>query len=335
MSHQTFIQPSHLTLLKQITSIVKSACKDTVISQVDKPELLGCYTKWTSSFYYYINQNGEIEGIKINSTTPVVKKVLEICKDITDTLKHLYFESLYIKDLEIFKNFTNLETLDIINYPNNWLSALAEYSSGKSLRHGTLEDLKAITELKNLKTLKLRGQKIRDLQPLRKMKNLKSLDLSYNFFEDIEPLSELAELKRLNLCVNKSIGNFEPLANLTKLKTLLLSSTAIGRYPGQMEKIFAELTSLQVLYLDNCELKDISALKKLRNLKILKLNKNNIRDIEPLRELHNLEELYLSGNPVSNIEPLRELVNLKKLDITSTGIKTKPAWLPQNIKLFV
>jgi len=64
------------------------------------------------------------------------------------------------------------------------------------------------------------------------------------------------------------------------------------------------LVNLQVLYLYNNYISDLSPLSGLNNLWYLDLGSNQISDLSPLGTVSNLQELLLDSNQISDLSPL-------------------------------
>jgi hypothetical protein len=73
------------------------------------------------------------------------------------------------------------------------------------------------------------------------------------------------------------------------------------------------LKRLEVLYLEDNWIQDVSPLSELWTLVDLRLSDNHITDINPLVWLDRLERLHLTNNSINYLESLRELPNLRHL----------------------
>jgi len=82
----------------------------------------------------------------------------------------------------------------------------------------------------------------------------------------------------------------------------------------------SNLTNLQMLWLDDNRISDISPLSSLTNLQHLGLENNLISNISPLKNLVNLMELRLSDNKITDIGPLTGLKKLTALSIDNNQI---------------
>jgi len=77
---------------------------------------------------------------------------------------------------------------------------------------------------------------------------------------------------------------------------------------------------LNVLFLHENQISDISPISSLTNLTMLYLDGNQISDISPLSSLTNMSWLSLSWNQISDISLLSSLTNLMWLDLSGNQI---------------
>lgn len=147
-----------------------------------------------------------------------------------------------------------------------------------------------------------------------------------------ENLKQIGKLTNLtNLELGGDFSDLTPLAGLTKLTSLYLSSSKISDLTP-----LSSLTNLTILNLkNNTRLVDITPLAQLTNLKELCLAGSKISDLTPLASLTNMEELWLVGNQITDITPLSGLTNLLYLHLDSNDISdiTPIAKLTNLIKL--
>jgi internalin A len=90
-----------------------------------------------------------------------------------------------------------------------------------------IQNLKYISHLKNLKSLKLFDLGISDITYLSGLADLHGLDLSFNNIADISPISNLTNLRVLYLTSNE-ITDISPLKKLKKLRYLSLNFNKIN-----------------------------------------------------------------------------------------------------------
>ncbi|CAL6011251.1 leucine-rich_repeat domain-containing protein [Hexamita inflata] len=82
------------------------------------------------------------------------------------------------------------------------------------------------------------------------------------------------------------------------------------------------LSSLRILNLSNCYLKQIQQIGSLKNLEDLDISLNEQVKIDSLSQLIKLKELNISWNKQMDIAPLKNLVGLIKLILCSCGIRS-------------
>lgn len=86
----------------------------------------------------------------------------------------------------------------------------------------------------------------------------------------------------------------------------------------------AENDSLEELYINENDIRDMSKIRKLKNLKILDIRRNfYINTIEFIQGLRDLEKLYISDCQLDKVEYIRNLPKLKYLKIENLGVKNR------------
>jgi len=222
---------------------------------------------------------------------------------------------------------TWLEYLDLSN--EHWDSEQAADVQKTSGAKNKLTSLKGIENLKNLKSLRLNGDKgnyaqkgeieqntiINDLFLLENLSELNSLYLNNNKIEDLSFLNKLQNLTSLEIRRNQ-ISDIGPLENLTKLKWLDIAHNTITKITS-----LAKIQGLTNLYASFNEIDDLSPLENLLTLEVLYLSYNKITDVTCLKRLLNLEQLRLGGNNFSTIDSLSNLKKLKSLAIFFLKLK--------------
>lgn len=148
-------------------------------------------------------------------------------------------------------------------------------------------DYATLTELPEVRSLRLAGMKITDLAPLARMKNLEMLILDDNEIVDLGPLAGLQHLKTLDLDDNK-IADLTPLGSLDRLETLIASNNQVS---------------------------DLTPIGRLPNLIALDLSYNPIVDLRPLSWLPRIETIHLAGGQFEDCSPLLELPTLQYADL--------------------
>ncbi len=141
-----------------------------------------------------------------------------------------------ISDISLLIFFASLERLDL---------------SGNQIA-----DITPLRDLTNLRVLNVSGNQIRDITAFTSLKGLNELNLRENMVSDLAPLSGLNDLTYLNLHSNKELISLKPIANITRLQTLIMPNTLIG---DQLVYL-SNLTNLERLNVRNCGIRDSSVL---------------------------------------------------------------------------
>lgn len=232
------------------------------------------------------------------------------------------------------KYSTKLSELDLsgIYLTNEDIKDLSKMTNLKSLKLGGYEDfaegsndlieskctpisdISVLSNLKNLTRLDLSWNEISDLTPLKKLTKLTYLNLSNNQIKDIAPLKELNNLNELNLNYNQ-IENINELGSLTKL-------THLDIVYNQIKDIdpLKGLTNLTYLNLFFNQVSDISSLSYLVNLRELNLETNKITDLTPLSKPKKISTLNLNSNLISDLTPISDIKSLSVLKIDNNKI---------------
>lgn len=132
-------------------------------------------------------------------------------------LKSFSSSGLYISSIKGLEYATNLEELSLSDYQG------IENGSEKWLR---INDIPCLSNLVNLKKLRLCHIKINDMSILSKLTNSESIDLQNNDIEDISILKDFKNLKFLYISRN-NIKDISALKGLTNLYRLSLEDNAI------------------------------------------------------------------------------------------------------------
>ena len=133
-------------------------------------------------------------------------------------------------------------------------------------------------------------------------------------------IQNLTGLTRLVL-PNHGLTDMSPLAGLTSLDTLTLSSG--NGTPPTISDLgpLRGLTGLKYLNLSNTVgVRDLSPLNELTSLSQLHIRFNSIMDLGPLRGLTSLTRLNLAGNAIVDLTPLSGLTNLTWLAVNENQI---------------
>ncbi len=155
---------------------------------------------------------------------------------------------------------------------------------------------------------------IESLEGLEYAKNLKELIVAGQSIQDLEPIANLTDLFFLNLSSNR-ISDMEELKNLSQIKVLILSDNAI-RDVGVLEY----LDQVTELNLQNNEIIDITSMENMKKIKRVNLSNNKIHNIRSIGTLESLEEIILASNQINDVSDLRDLKRLTLLDIRDNQV---------------
>ena len=263
------------------------------------------------------DQSSEYVNIPDESLAKLIRRelILEISEPIPEkSLKELtelriQWSDPRIKDLKGLEKATGLKTLLI--YDTHHINDIRPLTNLKNLTklgiYGvTVRNIKPLTGLTQLTYLGLNYNYLKDISPIVNLKNLTELYIGENPITDITPLKELTQLEKLSLGHNH-LSNIKPLANLTKLTKLILFDNHISDISS-----LSGLTNLTELKILHNKVKDISPLAGLTNLTTLELH-NSFSDISPLAGLTNLVNLELYANRITDITALSKLTQLTEL----------------------
>jgi Leucine-rich repeat (LRR) protein len=195
-----------------------------------------------------------INGNRIEDLSPLSKLT---------RLTNLYCSNNQVIDISALANLTQLQTLA--------LTANRNPQTGRSL-----SDIRPMTKLKQMRTLKLGNNQISDISALNRMANLTSLRLPYNQITDITALSTLNQLRRLDLSHNR-VSEITVLANI----------------PGVTE--WLDLTGNQIRSIKPL----LDSLERARGQPI------------PADGVHVLGKVWLHQNPLDNVSATYLLSQLK------------------------
>ncbi|CAL5344852.1 unnamed protein product [Camellia sinensis] len=228
----------------------------------------------------------------------------------------------------------NLSRLDFVSLPSSfyelselsWLilrecSHLTELGSVKKFTNLMVIDLSGSTSLSSIQDKSFSSNK--ELQMINFSKtNIKSLPLIFSLkklthlllsgcleVDRLRSITSVATLQILDLSDACNFKEFhdQSLANLTDLKILDLSRTAVDHLPSNV-------SNPHHLYLNGCtSLSKLECIELLTDLETLDFSKAQVKTLPSLSHLHNMRQLLLSC--CSNLEELPDLNSLTKLEV--------------------
>jgi hypothetical protein len=177
-----------------------------------------------------------------------------------------------------------------------------------------INNLKPLSELRDLKFLDISNTTIQDLAPISNVTFLEGLNLSNTPTTAIKFIKYADRLQNLNLS-NTQIEDISELVNLVSLRVLRAEKTPIQSFVA-----LNQFKSLKELYLGESGFNNMENIKDLTSLEVLSLNKNFILNFSFLSQLTALRDLDLAQTNCTDLSPIASLSELNFLDVTSTQI---------------
>ena len=217
-------------------------------------------------------------------------------------LTHLVCTDVVVDSLQSLTSLTLLQSIDL---------------SGSRLPSGSLDYL---SNLPDLKTLKLSGCRLSTIAGLEGCPSLTDLHLDNNALRNLSPISGITTLRELHLQHN-AVVELDALKGLTDLQKLDVSYNSISTTAPA-----GKLKNLTWLDISNNRLTTLSGTGKLTNLTYLNVAYNQLKKVDVVAGCVNLTELYMFNNQVSDILALKSLVKLRILDFSGNDVATIPSW---------
>jgi Leucine-rich repeat (LRR) protein len=133
-------------------------------------------------------------------------------------------------------------------------------------------------------------------------------------------IQRAASIDSLDLSNNPGIRSLEPLAQLTRLRYLNLSSTAINDLTP-----IRNLTALTDLSVSATQITDLQAIRYAAEMRHLDISHTAIHNADPLQKMIALQWLDASDSQVADLAPLAGLVDLRFLSLRRAPAFALPA----------
>ncbi len=159
------------------------------------------------------------------------------------------------------------------------------------------------------------GQKITSLEPLKDCTSLKGIYIHNSNITQIPSLKNLTNLQYLDLSDSKKLVDISGLSGMSSLNLLWLYDCNVSDISA-----LSNIYTLESLRITNSNITDISCLKNLKNLNSIYLDNNNITDISVVSNFSNLEVLSICNNNVKDIKAIANLNKLSYLDFGNNKI---------------
>jgi len=242
-------------------------------------------------------------------------------------LRYLVLSNNNITDIQVFNHLINEEEhwwyLDLGNNDIRDITALGNLTTLDELsirNNKNIADFTPISTLVDLTFLNLNGTGVSDISFLENLTNLSAfLAICYNNITDLSVLENLTNLTHLTILGN-NISDFSPLSSLINMEYLGLGGYDMTE--GILEAC-DNMTKLNELYIYYSNLEDLSFLRDhevFRNVEVMWLYDNNISDISDITLCPNIKNLSFRKNNLVNILPLSALTTLEELYLQENQI---------------
>ncbi|RFU61099.1 leucine-rich repeat domain-containing protein [Peribacillus glennii] len=173
-----------------------------------------------------------------------------------------------------------------------------------------------LTDLDKITAISAKYHGITDLSGLEYARNLEKLDVSYNGLDekDFWPIEQNPKLQYLDIESNYGIRNLGFIERMWgELSFLNIGSTRVNDLSP-----LEDAKSLKELYLYGTEIKNLRPISNLRSLTYLDISATDVSELEPIKGLKTLETLWMERINIDSFQALKGLTKLKKLNIDNT-----------------
>ena len=239
-------------------------------------------------------------------------------------LKYLNLKGTKVKDLKPLENISNLLT---INIEDTEISDLEPLCNMNSLSIVKAEHSKVTSEqVFKLKTAVPNVSIIYQTEALQRWWDTQLDDSWRDVFRDIidlglnptaEQLQAIADIEEINVDTKTMISSLEPLTMLMFLKKLSINDNHITDLSP-----LSELKVLEELHIDGNAINDIFALANVTTLEVLSLENTRVIDLNPLEKMKNLRMLDISNTNIKNIKVLAHCTALEELNIANSRVRS-------------
>lgn len=254
----------------------------------------------------------------LQTKIPLTKQTLNLLNDQFFSLrKDVQMRFYYVcETLSFLKELPNIEQLTIEEkYPEE--------------NRKNINDITALSYVRNLKTLRLDLHKIKDIAVLSDLRQLKNFHLSFSKPLNIS-LKPIENLPLQELGLGK-VKNFDSVAHLKKLKSLALASIPIN--DSNIAPLL-ELRELENFSYYGTTKSTFHLLPKIGKIKHLSIKNASIDNFNFIAEMDYLEALNLQYlSKLEKLPSLKRLDRLKIIDLWSVENLKDISTLPQAINL--
>ena len=229
-----------------------------------------------------------------------------------------------VESLEDLQHFTYLETLTISNMGDLDLSPVSSLTALKTLIVSNCDvsqaSLKAIGNLRGLRSLTMASCNLSTIAPLEGLVELTHIDLSDNTLRNISIFSGFTKLQELRMAHNV-ITDLDALTGLKQLTYLDITNNSV-----QSLKPIHTLTGLQTLMANNNAISAVDGISAMSSLNVLQLSQNGLLDMSPIAGCTTLTELDISKNDLKTIAAVKDMTALFRLNASNNRLTELPVF---------
>lgn len=276
--------------------------------------------------------------------------------------------NVYLQNLIPVSRLTNLENLDIsnteivslaplmgmpnlrrLNVENTFVEQLGPLSNVVSLNYLNISntkvrDIDTLSGISQLAIVMAEGLNIASDQVIELKANIPHVTVVYQtpqlmeWWQNLEqnwkdilkqevPLSQvnpsglelqrMVDLTDLEIDPSTAIHSLEPLSRFIWLEVLSVDNQNIRDLSPLSDKMY-----MRELYLSNNPITDLSPIANNQSMEILNVENSHVTDLAPLAKMTRLRVLNVSGTAVKSLKPLSELQVLEELSVFNTAIKS-------------
>ena len=325
LSDNNITDVSALTNLKRLYSINLNNNKVTDVSALKDLENLGSISLSGNENVSGYEQLNNIYQLNLSNTNLIT------LNDISNNekLQQLNLSNntqLDYTDLILPKNISYL-VLDNTNFTSYDFSGLNKLYS-LSIKNNKLKNLNLSENIKSLTSLDISNNEITDLSTLSKIfgrsddEDAIAEDEDYGYYEYTSliakenNISDISIINNINVdSVDLSNNEITDLSrfNNKKIKMIRLSYNKI-------EKGINTLKDVNTIYLDHCEISNLTGFSDLEGVYYLDLDDNNITNIKDLKNMNHLSSLSINNNKITDLSDISKFDNLQNLSLNNNDI---------------
>ncbi|MEP5364756.1 MAG: leucine-rich repeat domain-containing protein [Reichenbachiella sp.] len=280
------------------------------------------------SYYFLASFESTITGITYDGQTQNQSQKRFIELNLDEQASDLKIVSVYStkvsreKELQLWWESLPFEWITIFNQQVAFdsisgaaLKRIAAIDSLDVSDNVFIQDLEALSALKDLKYLDISNTKVTDLNPLRYARNLKTLNASNTKVTDLSVVQYFPKLKSINLA-QTPIQDITEIGRLNHLDQLNLSATTVADFNP-----IKTLKALKLVDLSNTKFDDPTLLASCKELKKANLSRTQVDHLFVFQSLLQVEFLDLSESKIANLNGLEKHPSLQELYINQTAVK--------------